>query len=89
MKHPFEHSWAKVELFRWQYGCLPASDDFRPLDVPTALRNMAKAITEGCKLKDPQLMPSPGNVISVLEYAAHLIEAKPVSTKPPKPKHWK
>ena len=83
------HSWAQVELFRWQYGVLPAGDDMRPVDVPTGLRNMAKSIMDGCKTKDPQLMPSPSNLISVMEYAADLIEAKPKSTKPPKPKSWK
>ena len=83
------HSWAQVELFRWQYGVLPAGDDMRPLDVPIALRNMAKAIIDGCSTGDRENMPSPSNVVSVLEYAAYLLESKPKSVKPPKPKGWK
>jgi len=83
------HSWAQVELFRWQYGVLPIGSDIRPIDVPTALRNMAKAIMDGCKAKDPSIMPSPHNIISVMEYVADLIEEKPKQNKPSKPKRWK
>lgn len=63
-------SWARVELWRWQYGGLPAHDDMRPLDVSAGLRGMAAAITAG----DRADFPAPGNVVAVLEYAAKVIE---------------
>ena len=66
-----EDSWAKVELWRWQYGTLPQPDDMRPLDVAAGLRGMATAIRKG----DRDNFPSPGNVVAVLEYAARLIAA--------------
>ena len=66
-----EDSWARVELWRWQYGTLPQRDDMRPLDVAAGLRGMAAAIRKG----DRENFPSPGNVVAVLEYAARLIAA--------------
>ncbi len=42
-----EDSWAKVALWRWQYGTLPQPDDMRPLDVSAGLRGMAAAIRKG------------------------------------------
>jgi hypothetical protein len=66
-----EDSWARVELWRWQYGSLPQPDDMRPLDVPAGLRGMANAIRQG----DRENFPSPGNVVAVLEYAAKVIAA--------------
>jgi len=48
---------------------------------------MGEAIKNGCKNNDRENMPSPGNVISVLDYVASLLEEKPA--KPPKPKCWK
>lgn len=62
-------SWARVELFRWQYGTLPGPRDMRPLHVPTGLRKMAEAIMEG----DRTNFPTPQNVVSVLIYAARVI----------------
>ena len=64
-----EESWARVELWRWQYGTLPQSDDMRPLDVSKGLQGMAAAIRKG----DRSNFPTPFNVIAVLEYAAKLI----------------
>ena len=76
-----EDSWAKVELWRWQYGTLPRQDDMRPLDVSEGLRGMAAAIRKG----DRSNFPTPFNVITVLEYVANVISAnsviKPTSQK--------
>lgn len=66
-----EDSWAKVELWRWQYGTLPQPDDMRPLDVSEGLRGMAAAICKG----DKSNFPTPFNVVAVLEYAAKIISA--------------
>jgi hypothetical protein len=66
-----EDSWARVELWRWQYGTLPAADDMRPLDVPSGLRGMAAAIRQG----DLANCPATGNVVAVLEYAAKIVAA--------------
>jgi len=66
-----EDSWARVELWRWQYGTLPRPDDMRPLDVSAGLRGMATAIRQGNR----DNFPSPGNVVAVLEYAAKAIGA--------------
>lgn len=66
-----EDSWARVELWRWQYGTLPAADDMRPLDVPAGLRGMAAAIRQG----DLANCPATGNVVAVLEYAAKIVAA--------------
>lgn len=62
-------SWAEVELFRWQYGTLPASDDTRPLDIPKGLEGMAAAIEAG----NESNFPSPFNVASVLKFSAKKI----------------
>ena len=50
MKEPFsdpEESWARVELFRHQYGELPNSADERKLDVKVAAVKMAQAVADG------------------------------------------
>ena len=78
-------SWAQVELFRWQYGALPAPTDFRPLNVAEGLRKMSVALMEGCQ-KDatPEAkdnMPSPFNVVSVMQYAAKLLDFTPPLAK--------
>ena len=67
-------SWAQVELYRWQHGELPGEDGKKEkaLSVPAGLRGMAAAITKG----DRENFPTPFNVVSVLEYAAKLIEGK-------------
>lgn len=44
---PNDRNWGEVELFRWQYGVLPAQDDFRPLVYPDAFAAAAKAVREG------------------------------------------
>lgn len=67
-----EEAWAQVELYRWQYGCLPR--DNRPIHVPTALRNMAAALVT----EEP---PAPGNVASVLAYVATQLEAGPTKNQ--------
>ena len=64
-----DDSWARVELYRWQYGELP-NNDSPPLSVPKGLQAMAKAIRDG----DADNFPSPYNVITVLEYASRIIE---------------
>lgn len=64
-------SWAEVELYRWQWGELPPNDEScKQLSVPDGLRGMASAIEK----RDLNNFPSPMNVISVLRYAAKLIE---------------
>ena len=66
------HSWAKVELYRWQHGELPPQDgEEKPLDVPTALREMARAL-----MGEKESMPSPQNVASVLNFCADELEKK-------------
>lgn len=71
-----EDSWAQVELFRWQYGQLPAEDDFRPLDEPAALLAMADALEVGCKTGNRDAMPSPFNVCAVMRYVARKLPPK-------------
>ena len=74
-------SWAQVELFRWQYGVLPAPKDFRPLNVAEGLRKMADAIqaakTTGATAEEQQNIPAPFNVFSVMTYAANLLDFTP------------
>lgn len=67
-----DDSWAAVELYRWQHGCLPnhPGHEEKPLDEVAGLRAMATAIERG----DVNNFPSPMNVVSVLNYAAKLIE---------------
>lgn len=73
-----EDSWARVELWRWQYGGLPGSDDMRPLSVPAGLRGMAEAI----RVRDLKNFPSPHSVQCALEYAARIIEKLEEGPKP-------
>lgn len=42
-----DRAWIMVELFRWQYGKLPGSDDMRKVDLVEATRKMALAIDDG------------------------------------------
>jgi len=58
-------SWAQVELFRWQYGELPAEDDKRKLDTQLALIKMAQGIMDN---NCPRL-----NIPAVLIYVGHLV----------------
>ena len=65
-------SWARVERYRWQHGCLPnqPGHEEQPLDESAGLEGMAAAIEKG----DRKNFPSPMNVISVLRYAAKLLK---------------
>lgn len=72
MNHDPNDSWAQVELYRWQHGELPPQEGYKKLSVPEGLRGMAAAI----ETKNPGNFPSPFNVMSVLRYAAKLIEQK-------------
>lgn len=64
-------SWATVELYRWQWGCLPNQHEPpRSLNIPLAMENMAKALQS----RDTKEMPLPMNVSSVLIYAASLLK---------------
>lgn len=66
-------SWAEVELYRWQYGGLPEVGGISgTLDVSAGLLGMADAIDKG----DESNFPTPFNVVSVLRYAAKLLEEK-------------
>ena len=68
-----QDSWARVELWRWQYGTLPTPDDMRPLDVAYGMVQMAKALD--LPMKRGADMPMPCNVAAVLRYAAKIIQA--------------
>ena len=68
-----EDDWARVELWRWQYGTLPTPDDMRPLDVAYGMVQMARALD--LPMKRGSDMPMPCNVAAVLRYAAKLIFA--------------
>lgn len=67
-------SWATVELYRWQHGCLPGDptvpdDGMKKIDIPVALKAMGDAFTH-----QQNEWPAPHNIQSVLYYLA---------------KHWK
>jgi len=64
-----EVSWAKVELYRWQYGELPAENE-KPLDEALAVRKMAEAIQNIGKPGNTDPVPSPYSVATVLNYLA-------------------
>jgi len=66
--NPF-HSWARVELWRWQYGELPQPDDERELDVPVAVEKMVEALTDETRDDRPGVF----NCAQVLSYLGHLI----------------
>lgn len=69
----FEDSWARVELYRWQYGRLPTNDHIdcdNDLDESKALLAIADAIEKGCMEQNMDIMPTPFNMISVLKYIA-------------------
>ena len=68
-----QDDWARVELWRWQYGTLPTPDDMRPLDVAYGMVQMAKSLE--LPLKRDRDVPMPGNVAAVLRYAAKIIAA--------------
>lgn len=70
LKHDPNDDWAEVELYRWQYGELPPPNDNRPLNIPTALKNMANAIEK----RDMKNFPSPLGVTSVLRYVAKRVK---------------
>lgn len=66
IKHLGEHSWAMVELHRWQTGKLPMGKDEEKLDISKALENAANALLD----KDTTKWPSPMNIGLVLKYLA-------------------
>ncbi len=65
--------WARVVLWRWQYGELPvpgeATPADKPLDEATGLENMAAALEDN----NPVNYPTVFNVVSVLKYMASRI----------------
>ena len=66
-----EHSWAQVELYRWQYGQLPPQNETcKHLDVRKGLIAMADAIEKN----DEKNFPSPMGVMTVLRYVATLVK---------------
>lgn len=67
------NSWARVELWRWQYGELPSPDDNRPLDESAGLRAMADAFNTG-HVEGKNEWPAPFNVQSVMRYCAHRLD---------------
>lgn len=85
-----EDSWAQVELYRWQTGDLPPQDGSGPpLDPAKGLRNMAEALFIGTHKsateEQRKACPDPFNTVSVLRYAAKLLEVK-ATAKPGRPK---
>lgn len=66
----FTDNWALVELYRWQYGCLPGDTNsgltgMEPVKVDVALGKISKALLSA----DPNVeRPSPYNVAIVLKY---------------------
>ena len=38
IEHQGNISWAQVELFRWEYGCLPGPDDMREIHPEKAFK---------------------------------------------------
>ena len=65
-----DDNWAKVELYRWQYGELPNTGEHKPLNISKGLENMADALEEGYTTADVNKMPSPFNVCEVLRFCA-------------------
>lgn len=65
-------SWAQVELFRLQYGCLPEPGDMREIDIPLALMNLADIIDS----EDIDNLPPRFSVTSVIRYASKLLGEK-------------
>ena len=64
-----DDNWALVELYRWQYGELP-TEGAKPLNIGLGLQGMAKAIKDAGEAGDFSQMPTPFNVMMVLEYMA-------------------
>lgn len=65
--------WARVELFRWQYGDLPKKGDTRALNVSLALQKMVPAVVSGEAVRE--------NIAVVLAYVESLLpklEDKPI-----------
>jgi hypothetical protein len=66
--HDPDDSWARVELYRWQYGELPGD---KPLDECAGLLKLAEALDSTM----PSVpMPAPTNVAVVLRYVARLLK---------------
>ena len=65
----YNDNWAEVELFRWQHGELPKSDDTRKLDVCVAAEKMAQACLVG--------KVNPFNAASAIAYLGKRAGAKP------------
>ncbi len=68
--------WARVELYRWQHGHLPGEPDHKPqtLDITAGIRGMADAIERGLRTGKTSHVPDPGNIVSVMRFAANLLE---------------
>ena len=68
------NNWAEVELYRWQHGNLPGEPGTKllPSSPSEGLRGMAAAIEK----RDMSNFPDPFNVMTVLRYAAHLLDEK-------------
>lgn len=77
LEDDYNDNWAQVELYRWQHGNLPGEPGTKQLalDIPVALENMAKALSQ----PDQTKWPAPFNIASVLAYTAK--QLKPRKTK--------
>jgi len=69
LKEAEEDSWARIELWRWQYGHLPIMGELRPLDISKALNNLSKALERGERTN----YPTPMGVITILRYVAKIL----------------
>lgn len=67
--HP-DDTWVRVELFRWQYGELPRPGETRRLDHRVAFEKVAAAVGEAVRTRDMSKMPTPMNMMAILDYAA-------------------
>lgn len=77
---PFEE-WARVELYRWQYGQL--DDTSKRLDVSAGLSRMADAIELACKDHGRgHPMPTPFNVCAVLRFCAGQLKKQDAKETP-------
>lgn len=68
IEHRGNISWAQVELFRMQYGCLPGPNDTRPIDFEIAFKAAHKQVM------DRKL--DPFNAAMMLWYAGELLKGK-------------
>lgn len=70
--HP-DDSWARVELYRWQYGTLPDNTESLPLNEADGVLTMTAALEDGYKSGDMSGAPSLTLVCLILKYLVRRI----------------